>query len=183
MRLKWRSKAFLVLLLLVAAVVPALAIQFFYSVEDPIWTTVWSASDILGYCGSIFGALLGALATMVAVRWTIRHEREIRAEDEEKYQAQQISAWLKEMVCESEDSSTVRRRVMIRNASSAPVYNVIITCVGTEGAGPPLRGIECGRNYPHRRCISVLPPGPLVDDNLNGWKRNGGCAWNRDCFL
>lgn len=161
MKLKRCSKVLLVvpLLLLVFAVAPALAIQFFYSVEEPIWTTVWSASDMLGYCGNIFGALLGALATMAAVRLTIRHEREIRAEDEEKHQARQISAWLDDMVCESEDSSTVRRRVMIRNDSSAPVYKVIITCVGMAGAGPPLEGIECGRNYPHRRCISVLPPG------------------------
>ena len=120
--------------LLVFAVAPALAIQFFYSAEDPIWATVWSASDILGYCGNIFGALLGALATMIGVRWTIRHEREIRAEDEEKHQARLISAWLDETVCESEDSSTVRRRVMTGNDSSSPVYNVIITCVGIVAA-------------------------------------------------
>lgn len=147
------------LLLLVFAVAPALAIQILYSAEEPIWTTVWSAGDILGYCGNISGALFGSLATMAAVCWTIRHEREIRAEDEEKHQARLISAWLDETVCESEDSSTVRRRVMIRNDSSAPVYKVIITCVGMAGAGPPLKGIECDRNYPHRRCIGVLPPG------------------------
>lgn len=158
--IRW-SKALLVvpLLLLVFAVAPALAIQILYSAEEPIWTTVWSAGDILGYCGNISGALFGSLATMAAVCWTIRHEREIRAEDEEKHQARLISAWLDETVCESEDSSTVRRRVMIRNDSSAPVYKVIITCVGMAGAGPPLKGIECDRNYPHRRCIGVLPPG------------------------
>lgn len=161
MKLKRWSKALLVvlLLLLVVAVAPALAIQVLYSAEEPIWTTVWSAGDILGYCGNISGALFGSLATMAAVCWTIRHEREIRAEDEEKHQARLISAWLDETVCESEDSSTVRRRVMIRNDSSAPVYKVIITCVGMAGAGPPLKGIECDRNYPHRRCIGVLPPG------------------------
>lgn len=49
--------------------------------------------------------------------------------------------------------------VVLRNMSDAPVYNVIITCVGISGAGPNAEGEDNGHDYPCRACVGILPPG------------------------
>lgn len=48
---------------------------------------------------------------------------------------------------------------VLRNMSDAPVYNVIITCVGISGAGPNAEGEDNGHDYPCRACVGTLPPG------------------------
>lgn len=49
--------------------------------------------------------------------------------------------------------------VVLRNMSDAPVYNVIVTCVGISGAGPNAKGEDNGHDYPCRACVGILPPG------------------------
>lgn len=48
---------------------------------------------------------------------------------------------------------------VLRNMSDAPVYNVIVTCVGISGAGPNAKGEDNGHDYPCRACVGILPPG------------------------
>ena len=49
--------------------------------------------------------------------------------------------------------------VVLRNMSDAPVYNVIIACVGISGAGPNAKGEDNGHDYPGRACFGILPLG------------------------
>ena len=53
----------------------------------------------------------------------------------------------------------VTMAAVLRNMSDAPVYNVIITCVGISGAGPNAKGEDNGHDYPCRACVGILPPG------------------------
>ena len=55
--------------------------------------------------------------------------------------------------------SDVAMAVVLRNMSDAPVYNVIIACVGISGAGPNAKGEDNGHDYPCRACVGILPPG------------------------
>lgn len=43
--------------------------------------------------------------------------------------------------------------------SIAPVYDVIVTCVGISGAGPSFKGEDNRPAYPNRVCVGTLPPG------------------------
>ena len=65
---------------IVAALSLPLAIHIVFKISAPtsIITAEWSAGEILDYVGS----LLGALATIVALRWTILEERNGRAEEQ-----------------------------------------------------------------------------------------------------
>lgn len=137
-------------LLLIFAAAP-LAIKLFCSGEG---MAAWDVGDVLGY----YGSFLGAIATIIAVRLTIDHENEIRATEEREHQARRISVWFKEHEPERVNS-VLKRTVTLQNASETPVYNVVVTCVGKEGAGPPHSGVDCGSEYKNRCCVSVLPPG------------------------
>lgn len=48
---------------------------------------------------------------------------------------------------------------MLHNESKAPVYNVIVTCVGISGAGPVRNGEENQPDFLCRTCVGTLPPG------------------------
>ena len=113
--------------------------------------------------GLVFTAV-GAIATAAAVIVSlcqIRGEKRARAAEFRRCQAEGISSWLQDGVEDShpEDDSFVWQRVALQNESDAPVYNVVVTCVGNQGAGPASRGEENGGDYPCRSFVGVLPPG------------------------
>lgn len=153
MKLNAKSTRWLVVLGILAITVP-IVINTFYLADCTAVKVAWNAGDALSYCGSI----LGAVATIGAVCSTISYENDVRIDEERKRQARQVSAWFGEDRL-TQDDSTFLRVATLQNASETPVYNVIVTCVGKEGAGPPHSGVDCGSEYKNRCCISVLPPG------------------------
>lgn len=107
---------------------------------------------------------LGSIATALAVIVSLVQiylEKRRRAEDLRRGQAERVSSWL-QSGAESprpKNENFVWRYVALQNASSAPVYNVVVTCVGIQGTGPASRGEENSGDWPLRRFINVLPPG------------------------
>ena len=58
---------------------------------------------------------------------------------------------------------------VLRNMSDAPVYNVIVTCVGISGAGPNAKGEDNGHDYPYRACAGIPPSRNVVCMVSNEW--------------
>lgn len=90
-----------------------------------------------------------------------RRERSLLTDSSRKRQAESVSAWFDEGAdgpC-PQYGSFVWERVTLRNSSEIPVYNVIITCVGMQGAGPAFKGEDNGGSYPCRSFVAALPPG------------------------
>ncbi len=108
---------------------------------------------------------IAALATVLAVcvaLYDSRQAKRMHDEDLKRSQATKVSCWFEEAEsCEQtpQDNRYVWKNVVLQNGSNAPVYNVIVTCVGVQGAGPSAKGEENGLDYPYRRCIGTLPPG------------------------
>lgn len=123
-----------------------------------------SEMDTLNIVNVVIQAIIGA-ATVAAVVVALRqthlskkvHEEEIR-----RHQSTRISSWYEAAADTNShptDKRFVWRSVALRNESESPVYNVIITCVGFQGAGPFHNGEDNEGGYPCRRCIGTLPPG------------------------
>lgn len=76
-------------------------------------------------------------------------------------QAECVSAWFEKGPegGRPQNNSFVWQYVVLGNSSDAPVYNVIVTCVGVQGAGPAFRGEDNGGGYPCRHFVAALPPG------------------------
>lgn len=100
----------------------------------------------------------GVLITLQQIRASKRAEQE----KQDRRQAENISAWMEEGYenpAVSEDAHHRWELIRLNNASNAPVYQVIITCVGIQGAGPAFRGEDNSSSYDCRRFIGLLPPG------------------------
>lgn len=84
-----------------------------------------------------------------------------RQPDAGRHQAEGISAWFEEGPEKGrpQNNSFAWQYVVLRNNSSAPVYNVIVTCVSLQGAGPATKGEDNGGEYPCRCFVAELPPG------------------------
>lgn len=112
----------------------------------------------------VIQGLIG-VATFAAVAialWQVRSDRKVREDSEGRSQAEQISSWFEHLEdCDNhpKDSRFVWRCVLLRNDSKAPVYDVVLTCVGVQGAGPAPKGEDGSPDYPCRCCVKVLPPG------------------------
>lgn len=105
------------------------------------------------------------VATVAAVAialWQVRSDKRVREDTENRSQAEQISSWFEHLEdCGDypKDSRFVWQCVLLRNNSEAPVYDVVLTCVGVRGAGPAPKGENNGSDYPCRCCVKILPPG------------------------
>ena len=109
---------------------------------------------------TIVGSSATAAAVIVSL-WQIYLEKRRRNDEIRRSQAEKVSSWFQDGAESSrpKDESFVWQYVALRNESNAPVYNVIITCVGIQGAGPAERGEENGCDYNCRSLVSILPPG------------------------
>lgn len=118
---------------------------------------------------------IAAFATVFAVRVSLHDSRQakrIHDEDLKKDQATKVSCWFEETEsCEPapQDDSHVWQNIVLQNESNCPVYNVIVTCVATQGAGPHSKGEDNDPEYPDRLCIGTLPPG-----RWSQWLPTGG---------
>lgn len=97
------------------------------------------------------------------VRESVRRgsERLLHEERTEGRQAERVSAWFEEGPDRGRPQSNnfVWQYVVLRNASESPVYNVVVTCVGLQGAGPLPKGEDNRGAYPCRCFVAALPPG------------------------
>lgn len=66
-------------------------------------------------------------------------------------QPSSIAAWL-------EREPTGETRIVIRNDSNLPVYEVVATIVVTNGAGC-CKGEDLGSSYQYRKILDLIPPG------------------------
>ena len=92
----------------------------------------------------------------------IRSAKKVELEKRERAQAEVVAAWME--IAHADESLNRDERYMweyvcLNNASSAPVYEVIITCVGVQGAGPKRKGEEYDGSFDCRAFVGVLPPG------------------------
>lgn len=107
---------------------------------------------------------VGAFATAAAVTVSLGQifvEKRARAAEFKRSQAERVSSWLQDGVEDSRpvDDKLMWQYVALQNESDAPVYNVVVTCIGIQGAGPASRGEENVGDYPCRSFVDVLPPG------------------------
>lgn len=112
----------------------------------------------------VIQAIIG-VATVIAVAIALYQtylSKKTRKEEIKRHQPTRISSWYEAAADTSSrpvDNRFAWRSVALRNESESPVYNVIITCVGFQGAGPFHNGEDNEGDYPYRRCIGTLPPG------------------------
>lgn len=72
-------------------------------------------------------------------------------------QARSVSAWL-------DDPHSIPAHATLANSSTEPVFQVVMSLVGIQGAGPPTDASEAPGNYEFRTCVGVLPPGEFHFD-------------------
>lgn len=105
---------------------------------------------------------VATVAAVIVALYETHLNKKSRKEDIKRHQPIRISSWYEAAPNECarpNDKRFVWRSVALRNESEAPVYNVIVTCVGFQGAGPPRKGEENRSDYPCRTCVGTLPPG------------------------
>ena len=108
---------------------------------------------------------LAGIATSVGVIISlhqIHRDKRLRLKEEKRSQSTRLSFWYEEKRDRADQPTGGRyiwKAVGLRNMSDAPVYNVIVTCVGISGAGPNAKGEDNGHDYPCRACVGILPPG------------------------
>lgn len=93
------------------------------------------------------------LTVFVACRDTqhMNKEDERQKTAEKLAQPSSIAAWL-------ERETTGETRIVIRNDSDLPVYEVVATIVVTNGAGC-CKGEDLGSSYQYRKKLDLIPPG------------------------
>ncbi len=50
----------------------------------------------------------------------------------------------------------------IRNAGDEPVYQMVVSLVGIQGAGPPRDATDAPEGYEFRTCVNIVPPGQFA---------------------
>ncbi len=119
---------------------------------------MWSRIQ-LGDIGTWIASLGTVAAVVLALnqsRRAIRRQREL----ENRSQASQISAWIIEQKSEF--------WIAVRNNSSTPVHEVILSLAAYQGAGP-----EPGKNSEFQVYLGIVPPGQTYT-SIKG----GGSAMN-----
>jgi len=108
---------------------------------------------------------LAGIATSVGViisLYQIHRDKRLRLKEEKRSQSTRLSFWYEEKRDRADQPTGGRyiwKAVVLRNMSDAPVYNMIVTCVGMSGAGPNAKGKDNGAYYPCRARVGILPPG------------------------
>ena len=104
---------------------------------------------IQAFCAAV------TLCLTIYVVW--RDTRHMNTDDkrlktaEKLAQPSSIAAWL-------ERETTGETRIVIRNDSDLPVYEVVATIVVTNGAGC-CKGEDLGSSYQYRKKLDLIPPG------------------------
>lgn len=93
------------------------------------------------------------LTVFVVWRDTSHMNKEVERQKmaEKLAQPSSIAAWL-------EREPTGETRIVIRNDSDLPVYEVVATIVVTKGAGC-CKGEDLGSSYQYRKKLDLMPPG------------------------
>lgn len=106
----------------------------------------WAAAIFTG--GAIFTAL-----------YQVRNERNVRLEEQKadterkkRYQAEHVSAWYPREI------EAPLTWAAVQNHATEPVFQVVVSVVGIQGAGPPQKS-PIMDNYPYRAFLSCLPSG------------------------
>ena len=111
---------------------------------------------------------IAAFATVFAVCVSLHDSRQakrIHDEDLKKDQATKVSCWFEETEsCEPapQDDSHVWQNIVLQNESNCPIYNVIVTCVATQGAGPHSKGEDNDPEVPRPSLYWDFTSRPLV---------------------
>ena len=110
----------------------------------PVTAQMTFAIDI-DIANLIVQAFIGlvTLGALIAAFWQINQNKRNREYDIKRHQSSRISAWYdegKNQIDRPKDSRFVWQLVVLRNESESPVYDVIVTCVGINGAGPSSKG-------------------------------------------
>lgn len=109
------------------------------------WAT-WAAAVFTG--SAVFVALW-----QIHVERRERQKVERRAEEEQKRrQATKVSAWITKAYDDP-------MWIAVRNSSDEPVYEVIVSLVSVQGAGPPRDAHDTEPDFRYRAFLSVVPPG------------------------
>lgn len=129
----------------------------------PVTAQMTFAIDI-DIANLIVQAFIGlvTLGALIAAFWQINQNKRNREYDIKRHQSSRISAWYdegKNQIDRPKDSRFVWQLVVLRNESESPVYDVIVTCVGINGAGPSFKGEDNCPVFPDRACVGTLPPG------------------------
>jgi hypothetical protein len=159
-----RSTALLVLALVLAlpAVVFGQSASAVQASNRPT-TTDWIGAIAAGI------AAVGTVGALFAALWQIGSERKARRRTEEETrarersaQASKVSAW----VASLDEGETP---VAIFNQSETPVYEMIVSLVIVQGAGPR-RGEDLSiTDFGFRAYLSVVPPGESFTEVARGW--------------
>lgn len=117
--------------------------------------------DTIGFIVEVVAGVATAVGVLFALGDTVFRAHK-QGQDNKRQQATKILSWYED----GRDEDVVRRggqfvlrHVLLQNGSETPVYNVVVTCVGFQGAGPALKGEDNPGSYPCRVCVGVLPPG------------------------
>jgi hypothetical protein len=116
--------------------------------------TAWST------LGQAAGTMLAFGAALVALVWEITSRRRERR----RAQATEVAGWY--------DSSTQEHRVTpahLINGSSVPVYQVVVSLVLVQGAGPREGRQLREENGQDRAVLDALPPGSWITYLGPGW--------------
>lgn len=126
---------------------------------------IQSFFEFLGANAETVCACISAIATFIAVviaLYQIHDQKKQIAKEEEMSQAKCIAAWFDDSYpirTAMRSGSQADRCTMLQNASSTPVYEGVVTCVGMYGTGPHHCGDRIDSDHRHQASIVTLPPG------------------------
>lgn len=116
---------------------------------------------------------LVTLGALIAALWQSNQSKKNREDDIKRHQPSRISAWYeggRNRTGQPEDNRFVWQFVVLRNESESPVYDVIVTCVGTLPPGAwciwlPTEG--------HGMGVRTAPETAFTDASGTSWVRRG----------
>lgn len=119
---------------------------------------------------------IAAFATCLAVIVSlcqIKAEKKRWEKERTEKQASCIAAWFDDLnlLKKPEDEHSIFQPVVIANTSNLPIYEVVISCVGLFGAGPPSKGENLSPDSRHRAVLAQLNPG-----RFGLWLSTGGAG-------
>jgi hypothetical protein len=134
----------------------------------PLWT-----DQVTALAAAV--AAVGTVLTFIALVIQLSLEWSRRRDDEKRYQAQRVSAWLGERDPPSVRAHSLERRqqVVLQNSTGEPAYMAVLYVVHIQGTAPHT-GEENEEHFRSQRqtsgelhttaetlrtCVSIIPPG------------------------
>lgn len=103
---------------------------------------------------AIWVGSIGTAGTLIFTLIQIYNDKKDRKKNEKESQAKKVSSWI-----ESSDLDNHRTFCRVNNLSESPIYDVVLTAVIVQGAGP-MDGREIdGEDISYRSKLKILPPG------------------------